>query len=60
LREKEVLYNLTTKNTFADFGITIKEPLKLTQSLTQITGTLLNAQYLNRKLKDINKKLKVD
>jgi hypothetical protein len=59
-REKEVLYNLTTKNTFADFGITIKEPLQLTQSLTQITATLLNAEYLNHKLKDINKKLKVD
>lgn len=59
-REKEILYNLTTKNTFADFGITIKEPLQLTQSLTQITATLLNAVYLNHKLKDINKKLKVD
>jgi len=59
-REKEILYNLTTRNTFADFGITIKEPLQLTQSLTQITATLLNAQYLNHKLKDINKKLKDD
>jgi len=59
-RQREVLYNLTTKNTFADFGITIKEPLQLTQSLTQITSTLLNAEYLNHKLKDINKKLKVD
>ena len=58
-RDKEILYNLTTKNTFADFGITIKEPLQLVQSLTQITGTLLNAQYLNHKLKDINKKLNV-
>jgi uncharacterized membrane protein len=57
-REKEVLYNLTDKNTFADFGIKVKEPLQLVQSLTQITGTLLNAQYLNHKLKDINKKLK--
>jgi len=59
-RDKEILYNLTTKNTFADFGITIKEPLQLVQSVTQITGTLLNAQYLNHKLKDINKKLNVD
>ena len=57
-RDKEILYNLLSGNTFADFGITIKTPLELTQSLTNITATLLNAQYLNDKLKDINKKLK--
>jgi len=57
-RDEEILYNLVSGNTFADFGITISQPLELTQSLTNITATLLNAQYLNDKLKDINKKLK--
>jgi hypothetical protein len=56
-RKKEILYNLTLDNTFADFGITMKAPLELTQSVTNITATLLNAQYLNEKLKEINKKL---
>jgi uncharacterized membrane protein len=57
-RGKEILYNLVSANTFADFGITIKTPLELTQSITNITGTLLNSQYLNDKLKAVNKKLK--
>jgi hypothetical protein len=57
-RGKEILYNLASANTFADFGITIKTPLELTQSITNITGTLLNSQYLNDKLKAVNKKLK--
>jgi hypothetical protein len=57
-RGKEILYNLVLANTFADFGITIKTPLELTQSITNITGTLLNSQYLNDKLKAVNKKLK--
>jgi len=56
-RNKEILYNLVSGNTFADFGITISRPLELTQSITNITATLLNAQYLNDKLKAINKKL---
>ena len=57
-RKKEILYNLGSANTFADFGITIQTPLELTQSITNITGTLLNSQYLNDKLKAVNKKLK--
>ena len=57
LRKKEILYNLVSGNTFADFGITIKKSLELTQSVTNRTATLLNAQYLNNKLKEINKKL---
>jgi hypothetical protein len=57
-RDKEILYNLISDNTFADFGITVPRPIELTQSLTNRTATLLNAEYLNDKLKDINKKLK--
>jgi hypothetical protein len=49
--EKEILRNLKEKNTLADFGITTSEDIHLVQSITQMTGTLLNANYLNNKLK---------
>jgi len=49
--EKEILRNLKEKNTLADFGITMSEDIHLVQSITQMTGTLLNANYLNNKLK---------
>jgi hypothetical protein len=49
--ENEILRNLKEKNTLADFGITTSEDIHLVQSITQMTGTLLNANYLNNKLK---------
>jgi hypothetical protein len=56
-QEKEILMKLIDKNTCKDFGITIKDKLELIQSTTHIILTLLNAQYLNNKLKALNKKI---
>ena len=50
-KAKDILPFLKDKNTFKDFGITIKEPLPLVCSITQMTGTILNATYINKRLK---------
>jgi hypothetical protein len=53
---KKIIPKLEKNNTFSDFGIRLrKEPFNLVNSITQMTGTLLNAVYLDNKLKAIRK-----
>jgi hypothetical protein len=49
----DILPSLTTKNTFKDFGVTIKKPFPVVCSITQMTGTILNATYINKRLKKL-------
>jgi hypothetical protein len=50
-KAKDILPSLTKDNKFKDFGITVKEPLPLVCSITQMTGTILNATFINKRLK---------
>ena len=57
---KKIIPKLEKNNTFSDFGISLrKEPFNLVNSITQMTGTLLNAVYLDQKLKAIRKSKQV-
>jgi hypothetical protein len=49
--DSKILSSLTKNNTFSIFGIYNDKPLELVKSITQMTGTILNAVYINIKLK---------